>query len=117
VGAGTIRVSAAGRSAYSGSAPDDGANTLLALSAAAAAVAARHDPVGPDRLTAGPTVVRSGDAFNLVPASGELLCDVRADSVAAIEAIAGAVADEVGGARLQTELLRRWTRARRPSSC
>ena len=107
-GAGTIRVSATGRAAHSGSAPDDGANALLALSAAAAAVAARHDPDGPDRLTAVPTVIRSGDAFNVVPASGELLCDVRADSLAAIDAVEGAVPGEVGGARLQTELLRRW---------
>ncbi len=107
-GAGTIRVNASGRSAHSGSAPDDGANALLALSAAATAVAARHDPAGPDRLTAVPTVIRSGDAFNVVPDSGELLCDVRADSLEAIDAVARAVPREVGGARLQTELLRRW---------
>ena len=107
-GAGTIRVSATGRAAHSGSAPDDGANALLALSAAAMAVTARHDPAGPDRLSAVPTVIRSGDAFNVVPASGELLCDVRADSLEAIDAVAGAVPDEIGGARLETELLRRW---------
>ena len=107
-GAGTIRVSASGRAAHSGSAPDDGTNALLALSAAATAVAARHDPAGPDRLTAVPTVIRSGDAFNVVPATGELFCDVRADSLAAIEAVAGAVPREVGRARLHTELLRRW---------
>jgi glutamate carboxypeptidase len=107
-GAGTIRVSATGRAAHSGSAPDDGANALLALSAAATAVAARHDPEGPDRLTAVPTVVRSGDAFNVVPASGELLCDVRADSLEAIDGVAAAVPGEVGGARLRTEQLRRW---------
>ena len=107
-GAGTIRVNASGRSAHSGSAPDDGANALLALSAAATAVAARHDPAGPDRLTAVPTVIRSGDAFNVVPDSGELLCDVRADSLEAIDAVAGAVPREVGRARLQTELVRRW---------
>jgi glutamate carboxypeptidase len=107
-GAGTIRVHATGRAAHSGSAPDDGANALLALSAAATAVASRHDPAGPDRLTAVPTVMRSGDAFNVVPASGELLCDVRADSLAAIDAVAAAVPSEVNGAQLQTELLRRW---------
>jgi glutamate carboxypeptidase len=107
-GAGTIRVSATGRAAHSGSAPDDGANALLALSAAAEAVAAQHDPSGPDRVTAVPTVIRSGDAFNVVPDVGELLCDVRADSLEAIEAVADAVPDEVGGARLASELLRRW---------
>ena len=107
-GAGTVRVTASGRAAHSGSAPDAGANALLALGTAATAVAARHDPAGPDRLTAVPTVIRSGDAFNVVPASGELLCDVRADSLEAIEAVAGAVPGEVGGAQLATELLRRW---------
>ena len=107
-GAGTIRVRATGRAAHSGSAPDAGANALLALSAAAEAVAARHDPSGPDRLTAVPTVLRSGDAFNVVPDAGELLCDVRADSLEAIDAVAGAIPGEVGGARLDAELLRRW---------
>jgi glutamate carboxypeptidase len=107
-GAGTVRVNATGRAAHSGSAPDAGANALLALSAAATAVAARHDPTGPDRLTAVPTVIRSGHAFNVVPDSGELLCDVRADSLEAIVAVAEAVPSEVGGAILATELLRRW---------
>jgi glutamate carboxypeptidase len=107
-GAGTIRVTASGRAAHSGSAPDDGANALLALSAAATALAARHDPEGADHVTAVPTVIRSGDAFNVVPASGELFCDVRADSLEAIDATAKAVPSEVGRAWLRTELLRRW---------
>ena len=34
---------------------------------------------GPSHLTAVPTVLRSGDAFNVVPGSGELFCDLRAD--------------------------------------
>jgi glutamate carboxypeptidase len=106
--AGTIQVRATGRAAHSGSAPDAGANALLALSAAAEAVAARHDPTGPDRLTAVPTVIRSGDAFNVVPDAGELLCDVRADSLEAVEAVADGIPGEVGGARLEVELLRRW---------
>src|SRR4051794_13132413 len=106
--AGTIRVRATGRAAHSGSAPDAGTNALLALSAAAETVAARHDPAGPDRLTAVPTVIRSGDAFNVVPDAGELLCDVRADSLEAVEAVADAIPGEVGGARLKVELLRRW---------
>ncbi len=54
--AGTLRVKARGRAAHSGSAPDRGRNALLALAAAAQAVAARHDPDGPDHLTAVPTV-------------------------------------------------------------
>jgi glutamate carboxypeptidase len=106
--AGTIRVNARGRAAHSGSAPDKGANALLALCEAATVVSARHDPAGPDRVTAVPTVIRSGDAFNVVPAAGELLCDVRSDSLQAIDAVARAVPGEVGGVRLQTEVLRRW---------
>ena len=32
----------------------------------------RHDPDGPDHLTAVPTVMHAGDAFNVVPGAGEL---------------------------------------------
>ena len=106
--AGTIHVEAHGRAAHSGSAPDRGKNALLALAAAAQAVAARHDPHGPAHLTAVPTVLRSGDAFNVVPGSGELFCDLRADDLGAIEAVLGAVPEAVGGARLEPELIRRW---------
>jgi glutamate carboxypeptidase len=106
--AGTVQVSAHGRSAHSGSAPDRGRNALLALAAAAQAVAACHDPTGPLHLTAVPTVVRSGDAFNVVPAAGELICDVRADAAAGFEEVLAAVPAEVGGARLEAALLREW---------
>jgi glutamate carboxypeptidase len=106
--AGTIRVQAHGRTAHSGSAPDRGRNALLALAAAAQAVAARHDPQGPAHLTAVPTVIRSGDAFNVVPGAGELFCDLRADDLEAIEAVLQAIPEEVGGARLEPELIRRW---------
>ena len=58
-----------GRSAHSGSAPDKGVNALLALAEAARAVAALHDPAGPDRLTVVPTILRSGEALNVVPAA------------------------------------------------
>ena len=106
--AGTIRVAGHGRSAHSGSAPDRGRNALLALAAAAQAVAAHHDPAGPARLTAVPTVMRSGDAFNVVPGSGELFCDLRADELDAIEAVLEHIPAEVGGAYLEPELIRRW---------
>jgi glutamate carboxypeptidase len=106
--AGTIHVTARGRAAHSGSAPDRGRNALLALAAAAQAVAACHDPAGPQRLTAVPTVMRSGDAFNVVPGAGELFCDCRADELSAIEAVLAAIPAEVGGAALHAELIRRW---------
>jgi glutamate carboxypeptidase len=106
--AGTIHVRAHGRSAHSGSAPDRGRNALLALAAAAQAVAGRHDPQGPAHLTAVPTVMHAGDAFNVVPGTGELFCDLRADDLDAIEAVLEAIPDAVGGARLEPALIRRW---------
>jgi glutamate carboxypeptidase len=106
--AATVRVRARGRSAHSGSAPDRGRNALLALATAAQAVAASHDPAGPHRLTAVPTVLRSGDAFNVVPGDGELYADCRADDLAAVESVCAAVPADVGGVALETELVRRW---------
>ena len=106
--AGTLRVRATGLSAHSGSAPDRGRNALLAVAAAAERVASVHDPAGPDRLTAVPTVARSGEAFNVVPSSGELVCDLRADRLAAFEPVVSAIPEEVGGATLRAELTRRW---------
>ncbi len=106
--AGTIHVRAHGRSAHSGSAPDRGRNALLALAVAAQAVAAAHDPHGPARLTAVPTVLRSGDAFNVVPGTGELFCDLRADELEAIEAVLERIPAEHEGVRLEAELIRRW---------
>ena len=106
--AGTILVTAHGRAAHSGSAPERGRNALLALAAAAQAVAACHDPHGPHHLTAVPTVLRSGDAFNVVPGSGELFCDCRADDLFAIEAVLDAIPEEVRGVTLHAELIRRW---------
>jgi glutamate carboxypeptidase len=115
----TVRVEARGRAAHSGSAPDRGRNALLALAAAAQVVAASHDPEGPDRLSAVPTVMRAGDAFNVVPDRGELFCDLRADDLAAVDDVLAAIPPEVGGAELQAEAIRRWpgmdaTQATRP---
>lgn len=106
--AGTLRVVAHGREAHSGSAPHMGVSALLALAAAAQAVAATSDPQGPDHLTSVPTIIRSGDAFNVVPAHGELLCDLRAATADAFDRVRAAVPPEVGGARLACDLLRRW---------
>jgi glutamate carboxypeptidase len=106
--AGTVEVLAQGRSAHSGSAPDKGINALLALATAAQAVAAQHDPSGPDHLTAVPTVVRSGDAFNVVPATGRLIADVRADRLDAFARVLEAVPAAVGGATLTVDLAREW---------
>ena len=106
--AGTLRVRAEGRAAHSGSAPDRGANALLGLAAAVQAVAAAHAPAGPDRLTAVPTVVRSGEAFNVVPPAGHLLCDLRADHAGAFEDVLEAIPASVGEVRLECSLDRSW---------
>ncbi len=106
--AGTLQVLAHGRKAHSGSAPDKGANALLALASAAQAVAGHHDPGGPDHLTAVPTVVNCGEAFNVVPGTGELLCDLRSDDVNVFDVVLGSLPDSVDGVRLEGGLLRRW---------
>ncbi len=106
--AGTLSVSAHGRSAHSGSAPDKGINALLALASAAQAVAGSQDPQGPQRLTAVPTVLHAGDAFNVVPGSGQLVCDLRADSLDAFESVLQALPAELEGARLDARLVRQW---------
>ena len=106
--AGTLRVLAHGRKAHSGSAPEAGANALLALASAAQAVAARHDPQGDAHLTAVPTVVNCGEAFNVVPAAGELLCDLRADALETFDLVLADLPERVDGVRLESTFLRRW---------
>jgi glutamate carboxypeptidase len=106
--AGTLKVEAEGRPAHSGSAPDRGRNALLALAAAAQVVAEHHDPRGPLRLTAVPTVLRSGEAFNVVPANGELFCDLRADSDTEFARVRDALPSAIGGASLRGEMIRVW---------
>jgi glutamate carboxypeptidase len=106
--AGTLRVSATGRAAHSGSAPDQGLNALLALAQTAVAIAAYHDPNGHERLSVVPTVIRSGEALNVVPAAGELVFDMRADRLDALEPVLGAVAGEIDGVTLEPTVERRW---------
>jgi glutamate carboxypeptidase len=106
--AGTIHVQARGRAAHSGSEPDNGLNALLALAEIAPRISAAHDPAGPDRLTVVPTIMRSGEAFNIVPAAGELFFDVRSASLESIEELLGQVPDEIDGVELRAQLTRRW---------
>lgn len=106
--AGTLRVRAHGVAAHAGAAPDKGRNALLALAAAAQTVAAQHAPAGPDRLTAVPTTLHSGDAFNVVPDAGELICDLRSDRTAAFEELRASIPRELDDVRLDAELARVW---------
>jgi glutamate carboxypeptidase len=106
--AGTLRVLATGRASHSGSAPDHGLNALLALARTATVIATRHDPHGADQLSVVPTVMRSGDAFNVVPAAGELIFDLRARGLPAFDAVQAAVSDEIDGVTLQARMERKW---------
>jgi glutamate carboxypeptidase len=106
--AGTLRVLATGRASHSGSAPDHGLNALLALARTAGAIASLHDPHGPEQLSVVPTVMRSGDAFNVVPAAGELIFDLRAQRLPAFDDVVAAVSAELDGVTLETRMERKW---------
>lgn len=106
--AGTLRVRARGVAAHAGAAPDRGHNALLALAAAAQTLAAAHAPDGPDRLTVVPTTLRSGEALNVVPADGELCCDLRSDRTEAFAELFDLVPATHDGVTLEAELARIW---------
>jgi glutamate carboxypeptidase len=106
--AGTLLVDAIGRAAHSGAAPDQGRNALLALARTADTVAGLHDPTGEQQLSVVPTVMRSGEAFNVVPAHGELICDMRARSLEAFEPVLAAVPAELDEVRLEARMGRHW---------
>ncbi len=106
--AGTLKVVATGRASHSGSAPDHGRNALLALPQTATTVADLHDPSGPQRLSVVPTVMRSGDAFNVVPAAGELIFDVRARGLQAFDDVLARITPELDGVKLDARMERLW---------
>jgi glutamate carboxypeptidase len=106
--AGTMRVAATGRAAHSGSAPDQGRNALLALAATAIDVAKHHNPGGSERLSVVPTVVRSGDAFNVVPAAGELIFDLRSEQLESFTGVLDSVDPEIAGVALGATMERVW---------
>jgi glutamate carboxypeptidase len=106
--AGTLRVRARGVASHSGSAPEKGRNALLALAAVADRVADAHDPGGSERLTAVPTVLHAGEAFNAVPSGGELHCDIRADRLEAFQPVLESIPSSWAGVELESELVRRW---------
>ena len=106
--AGTLRVLATGRASHSGSAPDVGRSALLALAQTSLELVRHHAPRGPDRLSVVPTIMRAGHAFNVVPAAGELILDMRADRRAAFDVVLGVVPQELDGVRLEGRLERVW---------
>lgn len=106
--AGALRIRARGRAAHSGSAPELGANALLALADVARVVDGCSDPGGPDRLTAVPTIMSAGQALNVVPPDGELVCDLRADRAEAFEAVEAAIPARVGEVSIEVARDRQW---------
>ena len=106
--ASAFRVEAAGVAAHSGANPDSGRSALLALARVATDLSALHDPSGGGALSVVPTMVRAGEAINAVPAGGELMVDIRADSEASFAAVVGSVPAELDGVALRTEVLRLW---------
>jgi glutamate carboxypeptidase len=106
--AGTLRALATGRSAHSGSAPDAGANALLALAHTALVVSRLHAPAQPEQLSVVPTILRSGQAFNVVPAAGELIFDMRAVNSDAFDRVMAAVPADVDGVTVEARLERVW---------
>jgi glutamate carboxypeptidase len=106
--AGTLRVVGRGVAAHSGSSPEKGRNALLAVGEVARRVAALGDPAGPDRLTAIPTVLHAGEAFNVVPDEAELCCDLRAERLEAFEPVLSAVPPDVDGVEIDAKLVRKW---------
>ncbi len=107
-GAGTLRVRATGRASHSGSAPQDGRNALLALAHTSIVVEQTADAHGDARLTVVPTVMHAGGAFNVVPAHGELVFDIRASDTSAFRRVLEAVPTEVGGVILEPVIERVW---------
>ena len=53
-------------------------------------------------------MVRSGDAFNIVPASGELIFDLRARGLHAFAPVLAAVRPELDGVTLDARMEREW---------
>ena len=103
-----LRVGARGRAAHSGSAPEMGANALLALAEVARIVDGCSAPDGPDALTAVPTQMEAGVALNVVPPSGELVCDLRADRIEAFDGVEAAIPARVGEVEIEVVRDRQW---------
>ena len=55
-----------------------------------------------------PTILRSGDALNVVPAAGELVFDIRADRLEALRGVLDLIPPEQGGARIEAAMQREW---------
>jgi glutamate carboxypeptidase len=55
-----------------------------------------------------PTILHSGEAFNVVPPAGELICDLRADALEAFDSVLEAIPDEIDEVAIECALVRAW---------
>ena len=55
-----------------------------------------------------PTILRSGDALNVVPAAGELVFDIRADRLEALRGVLTLIPSEQAGAGIERVMQREW---------
>jgi len=55
-----------------------------------------------------PTVIRSGDAFNVVPAQGELIFDLRADRAGAFDEVLAGIPESIGDVGIEARMERVW---------
>jgi glutamate carboxypeptidase len=106
--AAAIRIVASGTAAHAGANPDAGQNALLALASVAGALAGHHRPDGPEALSVVPTMIAAGEGINVVPGSGELAVDMRADDEASFEPVIAAIPPSLDGVGLTVERLRLW---------
>jgi glutamate carboxypeptidase len=106
--AAAIRVEATGVAAHAGAQPDAGRNALLALAKVATTVAASHDPGGGEALSVVPTMISAGEGINVVPGSGELSIDMRADDEVSFEPVIASIPEHADGVSLRVERLRLW---------
>ncbi|MDO9352112.1 MAG: M20/M25/M40 family metallo-hydrolase [Solirubrobacteraceae bacterium] len=106
--AGTVEIVARGRAAHAGAAPDEGRSALLALAKVSLLLAEMHDPSGPQRRSVVPSIMQSGEGVNIVPGTGSLTCDVRADDAQAFEDVLAAVPTELDEVVLEARIGRSW---------
>ncbi len=106
--AAAIRIDALGTAAHAGANPDAGRSALLALADLAGSLAQDHAPAGTEALSVVPTMMRAGEGINVVPGSGELFVDMRADDEASFDAVVDSIPEEIDGVGLRVERLRLW---------
>lgn len=106
--AGSIEISATGRAAHAGAAPDEGRSALLALSQVALQLAALHDPHGEHELSVVPSMLQSGEGVNIVPGRGSLTLDVRARALSAFAAVLAAVPSHLDEVQIDGRIGRSW---------